>query len=99
MFVHRLQEVVHFGQQSERIIYWRSDFSEAFNEGFLSDDAGFLLRYVSDAHLKFCLTCSHGVPLALAHPHMFTRGAGVSNAPRAEDVRNERRHHQPSESS
>jgi|HubBroStandDraft_6_1064221.scaffolds.fasta_scaffold2186852_2 hypothetical protein len=61
MLAHRLQEVVHFGQQSERIIYWRCDFSEAFNECFLPGDAGFLLRYVPDAHLQFCLTCPHGV--------------------------------------
>jgi hypothetical protein len=52
---------VHFGQQSERIIYWRCDFSEAFNECFLPGDAGFLLRYVPDAHLQFCLACPHGV--------------------------------------
>ena len=67
MLAHRLQEVVHFGQQSERIIYWRCDFSEAFNECFLPGDAGFLLRYVPDAHLQFCLTCPHGVfPVTLA---------------------------------
>jgi hypothetical protein len=61
VLVHRLQEVVHFGQQSERIIYRRSDFSEAFNECFLPSDAGLLLRYVPDAHLQFCLACPHGV--------------------------------------
>jgi hypothetical protein len=51
VLVHRLQEVVHFGQQSERSIYWRSDCSEALNECFLPSDAGFLLRYVPDTHL------------------------------------------------
>jgi len=57
--------------QTQRVIYWRCDFSEAFNESFLSDDAGFLLRYVSDAHLKFCLACSHGVPPgACASPYV-----------------------------
>jgi len=60
VLVHRLQEGVHFGQQSERIIYWRSDFSQAFNEGFLPGDAGFLLGHVPDAHLQFCLACPHG---------------------------------------
>jgi hypothetical protein len=68
MFAHRLQEVVHFSQQTQRVIYWRSDFSEAFNESFLSDDAGFLLRHMPDAHLKFCLACSHGAPRRLPIP-------------------------------
>jgi hypothetical protein len=69
MFVHRLQEVVHFGQQSERIIYWRSDFSEALNKGFLPGDAAFLLRHMPDAHLQFGLARPHGVfPATLASP-------------------------------
>ena len=39
--------------------------SEAFNEGFLLDDAGFLLRHVPDAHLQFCLSRHHGVSLRM----------------------------------
>jgi hypothetical protein len=81
MFAHRLQEVVHFSQQTQRVIYWRCDFSEAFNESFLSDDAGFLLRYVSDAHLKFCLACSHGAPWRLRIPICLLGAPGYPTRP------------------
>jgi hypothetical protein len=62
MSVHRFQEAVHFGEQPERIIqYGALTLPKADDEGFLTSDAGFLLRHVPDAHLQFRLTCPHGV--------------------------------------
>jgi hypothetical protein len=67
MSAHRFQEVLHGGQQSERIIqYGASTFPKAFNQGFLTGDAVFLLRHVADAHLQFCLAYPHGVLSAMA---------------------------------
>jgi hypothetical protein len=48
-------------------VHTRTEQRTEFNEGFLSEDAGFLLRHMPDAHLKCCLACSHGV---------FTRSTG-----------------------
>jgi hypothetical protein len=63
VLVHRVQEVVHFGQQPKRVIkQGASTLPEAFNEDFLPGNAAFLLRHMPDAHLQFCFTCPHGDP-------------------------------------
>jgi len=44
---HCFYKILLRGQQCERIIQWRSDFSKAFNEDFLSGDTVFLLRHMA----------------------------------------------------
>jgi hypothetical protein len=61
---HYFYKILLRGQQCERIIQWRSDFSKAFNEDFLSGDTVFLLRHMTDRHLQFCFTCRHDVRLS-----------------------------------
>jgi hypothetical protein len=73
---------LHCGEQSKRIIWWRSDFSKALNEGFLLGDALFLLGHMPDRHLLFCLTCPHGVLTMMASTHDLLKIGTLSWKPR-----------------
>jgi hypothetical protein len=79
MGAHHVQDAVHFGQQSERIIQLAASISQkARDQGFLPANAGFLLRDMPDAHLQFCLTFRHGAPPRQPPPalHLSYRSVG-----------------------
>jgi psiF repeat len=48
------------GQERKKFMSDCKKDAKALNEGFLPGNAGFLLRHMPDAHLKFCLACPHG---------------------------------------